>query len=200
MWKLTYSNRCPLVFSQTASTTHMKIMRHHESGHLHNFIVSALEGTLNPRLTSFKAIKPPLFFRQTLEEGAWYSLDNCQARLDKRLPDGKTPWHGRTEKVQNCAKKLPNVLSEILEKQHFSTIFRQLLLPTVVLPYKKKEPKNGLMFLLNPQHLPTANHHASEGPATSKTEPKNANTGTCRQQITMPLKDQLLRKPNQKTP
>ena len=124
----------------------------------------------------------------------------CRARLDKRLPDGKTPWHGRTEKVQNCAKKLPNVLSEILEKQHFSTIFRQLLLPTVVLPYKKKEPKNGLMFLLNPQHLPTANHHASEGPATSKTEPKNANTGTCRQQITMPLKDQLVRKPSQKTP
>ena len=26
-------------------------------------------------------------------------------------------------------KKLPNVSSEILEKQHFSTIFRQLLLP-----------------------------------------------------------------------
>ena len=103
----------------------------------------------------------------------------CRARLDKRLPDGKTPWHGRTEKVQNCAKKLPNVLSEILEKQqHFSTIFRQLLLPTVVLPYKKNEPKNDLMSLLNPQRLPTANH----------------------QQITMPLKDQLLPKPSQKTP
>ena len=33
-------------------------------------------------------------------------------RLAKRLPDGKTPWHGRTEKHENCAQKVPNVTSE----------------------------------------------------------------------------------------
>ena len=43
----------------------------------------------------------------------------CRARLDKRLPDGKTPWHGRTEKVQNCAKKLPNVTSATGRKCRF---------------------------------------------------------------------------------
>ena len=43
----------------------------------------------------------------------------CPARLDKRLPDGKTQWHGRTEKVQNCAKKGPNVTSETGRKWRF---------------------------------------------------------------------------------
>ena len=36
----------------------------------------------------------------------------------RQLPDWKAPW---TNKFQNHAKKLPNVSSEILEKQHFST-------------------------------------------------------------------------------
>ena len=35
-----------------------------------------------------------------------------RVRLAKRLPDGKTPWHGRTEKHENCAQKVPNVTSE----------------------------------------------------------------------------------------
>ena len=37
---------------------------------------------------------------------------NVVAKASCLLPDTKTPWHGRTEKHQNCAGKLPNVTSE----------------------------------------------------------------------------------------
>ena len=73
-WVKHRSNHCMLFFSKTRATTHMKFIKQHESAHLHNFISSALVGTLNPRPTSFEAIRPPLFFRQALEEGAWHSL------------------------------------------------------------------------------------------------------------------------------
>ena len=40
-------------------------------------------------------------------------------RLEKRFPDRKTPWHGRTEKHQNCAQKVPNVTFEATRKSSF---------------------------------------------------------------------------------
>ena len=43
----------------------------------------------------------------------------CCTGSKKRLPDRKTPWHGRTEKHQNCAQKLPNVTSETARKWRF---------------------------------------------------------------------------------
>ena len=39
-----------------------------------------------------------------------------QLLLKRHLPDGKTPWHGRTEKHENCAQKMPNVTSETARK------------------------------------------------------------------------------------
>ena len=47
--------------------------------------------------------------------------------LKNRLPDSKTPWHGRTEKHENCTQKLPNVTSETSRNDDFGYIF--LLLP-----------------------------------------------------------------------
>ena len=46
------------------------------------------------------------------------AADASKPASKKAAPGSKTPWLWRTSKVQNHAKKLPNVSSEILEKQH----------------------------------------------------------------------------------
>ena len=117
--------------------------------------------------------------------------------------------------------------SEILEKQHFSTIFRQLGLLAAATP-----PAYGCYC--QKKHLPAGTHHAPEGRPSSKTEPKkvpnmsseilekqhfstilgqlvllaaatppaygcHCQKNTCQQEITMPLKNDLVRKQRQKS-
>ena len=52
------------------------------------------------------------------------AADAGKTASKKAAPGSKTPWLGRTSKVQNHAKKLPNVSSEILEKKHLSIVER----------------------------------------------------------------------------
>ena len=93
----------------------------------------------------------------------WRLLAVKQLRKN-HLPAGKHHASEGRASSKKRAKKLPNVSSEILEKQHFSPDFRQILLPAA----------------------------ASRNNSFEKI--------TSRQGNTMPLKDELVPKPRQKTP
>ena len=101
------------------------------------------------------------------------------SRQNNGIRQPQTPWQWRTKKPRNGAEKLPNVASEILEKQRFSTASEDSVSSEILekQPFSTASVACGRCSKTASKKSPAGGkHRASEGRASSKTTPKNCLT------------------------